>query len=258
MKRIRYCLFVLFLTVLFPVRAASPAGKGLLLAADSLYLDGNYSAAAGYYEQLLKLYPSDPDVYYNLGNCHYRLAQPVQALWRYEQAALLDPADRDIRDNIAFLSTEILKVSQTASSNFFFVLWWDYLCRSLTLSGWIACGIATFLFLLLGILAYFFAPRLQVRKIGFGVACICLLVCIASARFAYLQNEALVERTTALVRNESGIELRNVPTSTGTSVGKIPMGQKVRILDRTIRGWMQVELPDRKIGWAQTSDLLVI
>ena len=69
--------------------------------ADALYEKEQYRDAVEAYETLMKQGGVAAEVYYNLGNCYYKLDEIPLAVLNYERAFLLDPGDADIRANLA-------------------------------------------------------------------------------------------------------------------------------------------------------------
>lgn len=226
-----------------------------LSEAEKAYTQNHFRKAAEIYEKLLVNDPT-PQLYYNLGNCYYRLEMPSKALLNYERAALLDPSDEDIRANIEFVHRRLLPhVARPAQ--FFFVKWWNDLRNSQNLQGWIVAGIASFVLFLLSVSAYFFSKGIALRKAGFFGAFLCLLVCVVSNHFAYVQYKRLTVRDTALIL-DSGAVVRSAPTDSGTALSTLPMGLKVTITDDSMKDWKEIEFNDGKIGWIKAGELEVI
>lgn len=74
--------------------------------AEDLYRQGKFSAALGAYETVLKNYPNDPFVYYNIGNCYFKIGSRGLAVANYYRAFRLLPRDKDIRHNLALTLEE--------------------------------------------------------------------------------------------------------------------------------------------------------
>lgn len=91
-------LFVL-LAVLVSVAAASWA-QTAMQEAEEFYRQGKFSAALGIYESELKNHPNDPYVYYNIGNCYFKMGSKGLAAANYYRAFKLAPRDADIRHNL--------------------------------------------------------------------------------------------------------------------------------------------------------------
>ena len=83
-------------TILSPCAAAQPAPQ-----AEDLYRNGQYAQALAAYEQTLKYYPNDPYLYYNIGNCYFKMGSNGLAIANYYRAFKLSPRQPDIRHNLA-------------------------------------------------------------------------------------------------------------------------------------------------------------
>ena len=68
--------------------------------AEELYRQDKFAAALGAYEEILKNHPKDPFVYYNIGNCYFKMGSTGLAAVNYYRAFKLAPRDPDIRHNL--------------------------------------------------------------------------------------------------------------------------------------------------------------
>lgn len=93
MKKLFFA-FVL-LTTLTLGAAAQTASR-----AEQYYNQGKFSAALDLYEDELKNTPNNPYVYYNIGNCYFKMGSMGLAVANYYRAFKLDPRDADIRHNL--------------------------------------------------------------------------------------------------------------------------------------------------------------
>jgi tetratricopeptide (TPR) repeat protein len=64
------------------------------------YLHGDYDAAVAAYEELDRQDVVSPDLYFNLGDAHFKKGALGPAIWAFERAAALDPDDDDVRFNL--------------------------------------------------------------------------------------------------------------------------------------------------------------
>ena len=69
--------------------------------AEEMYRSGKFAAALGEYENLLQTYPNDPHLYYNIGNCYFKMGSLGLAVANYYRAFRLAPGDKDIRHNLS-------------------------------------------------------------------------------------------------------------------------------------------------------------
>src|SRR5688500_2890584 len=69
-------------------------------SANALYKAGNFEQAAASYEKILMQGYRKHEVYYNLGNCYYKLNNTGKAILNFERAQKLAPDDEDIAHNL--------------------------------------------------------------------------------------------------------------------------------------------------------------
>jgi tetratricopeptide (TPR) repeat protein len=76
--------------------------------ANTFYSEQKFDSAAYYYEKIIESGFQSSTVYFNCGNSYYRLKKPGLARLYFEKAALLNPLDEDIKNNIRFLKSNIV------------------------------------------------------------------------------------------------------------------------------------------------------
>ena len=242
---------VLLLLLMLPL-AASAATKE---KADSLYAAEHYQEAAKQYEALLKQGVSS-DLYYNLGNCYYRMDDITRAVLNYERAQLLSPGDRDIRLNLQMARSKTID-KIVPESEMFFVTWYHSLVNLMSVDGWARMALVSLVIAIILALAYLFSDRIWLRKVGFFVGLLFLVVFALSNLFAYQQKQALVERSGAIVIR-SAATVKSTPANNGTDLFILHEGTKVTITDNTMKEWCEIRVADGKEGWLPTKDLEVI
>lgn len=92
-------LFCLLLSVCWLPLAAQDS----LATAEEAYRQGRFSQALSLYEAALKNHPNDPFVYYNIGNCYFKMGSKGLAAANYYRAFRLNPRDNDIRHNLSLV-----------------------------------------------------------------------------------------------------------------------------------------------------------
>ncbi|MGL5111798.1 MAG: tetratricopeptide repeat protein, partial [Flavobacterium sp.] len=81
-----------------------------ILAAQTGFETGNALYKRGQYEQAIQAYESvarvgkkeSAELYFNLGNCYYKLNKVAPAIFNYERALVLSPNDTEIQNNLKF------------------------------------------------------------------------------------------------------------------------------------------------------------
>ena len=103
MKRI-----LLILSWLFMGLAVMAANSSTEEQAEQAYSEGDYATAAGIYNKMRTDGMESANLYYNLGNCYYKLGENTQAILNYERALLLNPGDAMTRYNLQMAQQAIV------------------------------------------------------------------------------------------------------------------------------------------------------
>lgn len=122
--------------------------QSVMEQAEESYRQGKFSVALGLYEEELKNRPNDPFVYYNIGNCYFKMGSKGLAAANYYRAFKLAPRDSDIRHNLSlalssggerFVPVGMPIVLHQA----FFALSYDELKGLFLLLFWISCTLGS-------------------------------------------------------------------------------------------------------------------
>ncbi len=224
--------------------------------ADSLYAKEQYAAAATVYQKVIDKYGVAPELFYNLGNCYYKLDETAKAILNYERAQLLDPSDSDIKANLALARAKTAD-KVTPDSEMFFVLWWRGLTNMMKISDWMVVAFTAFVLMLVGILVYAFMTVVRYRKIGAYGALVCLAISLVANLGALSQYMTVIHRDYAIVMTPA-VTVKSSPSGSSTDLFVIHEGSKVEVLDSSMKEWREVKLEEGKVGWVRVSDLEVI
>ena len=215
--------------------------------ADALYEQEQYREAAAAYEAVLKEQGVAAGVYYNLGNCYYKLDEIPLAVLNYERAFLLDPGDADIRANLALARGKTID-KVVPPSEMFFVTWWRDLTNCMSMDAWTILGITAFILMLIGVLVYMFVPQLVARKIGVYGAMVLFVMAVIANLAAVSQHIDQTRRNTAIILAPA-VTVKSSPSEKSTDLFLIHEGSKVEILDASMKEWMEVKFEEGKQGW---------
>lgn len=222
--------------------------------ADSAYLKENYQKAAQIYEQLLKKGESAP-VYYNLGNCYYRMHEIAPAILNYERALLRDPGNSDIRFNLVLARSKTVD-KMADSDQFFIVYWFHSLVNMHSTDGWGKSAIICFCLFAVCIFVLLFYKRKWPHRIASWLSPLLLLAVILFNVFAYIQRSELFSHSHAIVMQN--VQVKSTPDDSGNNLFQLHPGTKVEIIDNTLGKWKEVALPDGKKGWLRQASFEVI
>ncbi|MCQ2347579.1 MAG: tetratricopeptide repeat protein [Paludibacteraceae bacterium] len=218
--------------------------------ANEQYAAGNYADAATLYQQILSEQPSAV-VYYNLGNAYFKQGELAQAILAYERSLRLDPSNKDARHNLRFAES---RITDNISDNqaFFLSTFLTNVRNRLQQSTWTWLSIVAFALLMAGLLMFLLTAEPAMRKTGFSVAVVMLLVSL----FAFFAARSLNRRDTAreeAVITQGVVNAKASPDRSGTELFTLHEGTKVRI-EETLGEWCNISVGNYQ-GWILLNNL---
>lgn len=220
--------------------------------ANSAYQAGEYQKAINTYEEILDNGETSAEVYYNLGNAHYKLNHVAPSIYYYEKALQLNPGDEDIQNNIAFARNmaidDIEEVEETGMNE-----WINGVISTFSYSTWAVMAIV-FSILFVGLfLLYYFSYRPLFKRLLFGGAIFSLLLCIFSVVFAFQQQSYVQNNQYAIIFAEE-VEVRDEPTLRGDPSFELHEGTKAKVLE-DYQEWSRIELANGVQGWVNSKNI---
>lgn len=224
--------------------------------ADSAYIQGDYLTAINIYEYVIENQGVNATLYMNLGNCWLKRDEVAKAILYYERAYLMDPSDPDIRFNLELARTKTVdKVNPV--NELFIVVWFKKLLAMLDVNEWALMTVILFAATILLAGIFLFSKKTGIRKISFSFSAFFLLLSILSFIFATTQRGNLKERDTAIIMSPS-VTVKSTPSSAGTDLFIIHEGRKVKILDSSMKEWVEIRLEDGNTGWVPVNVMEII
>ena len=216
------------------------------------YSKEDYSAAAAAFEQELTKGVS-AELYYNLGNAYYKMDKPALAVLNYERALLLAPRDKDIRINLKLAQQKIVDKEEPVEL-FFLVEWFRDVQNLQSSDAWAKSGIVFFILCICFAFLFFFGRFSGLRKLGFYIGIVFLILAIFANIFAYNQKKILTLKEYAIILAPS-ITVKSSPNPGGTDLFVIHEGLKVRIKNTSDNDWVEIESEGGKVGWIPVTGL---
>lgn len=241
----------ILLALLFAFVARATAQDADLQAAEKAYADGNYADAASRYEALIKSRGDAAEVYYNLGNTYYKLGRIAPAILNYERALAMNPGDGDTRFNLemARLRTE----DRIESTDSFLSRGLRSVQRLLSVDAWAAVALVAFVAFAGCLILFFFSKWVRLRKTGFYLGILLLLVTVLANVCAWGGRRDLIVRDAAIIFAPT-VTVKSSPDRSGTDLFLLHEGTKVTIKN-ALGEWYEIRLGDGKEGWIPSKDL---
>ena len=223
--------------------------------ANALYNEGKYAEAIDKYMAVLETDSHSAELYYNLGNAHYRLNNVAPCIYYFEKAKLLNPNDKDIENNLAYANNMTIdaidnvpevgfsKLIKTITNTFDFDVW-----------AKIAVSLA-FTYVIL-VLLYYLSYSSGKKRITFVTSIICLLSLCIALGFAFNKFEQDKKNNPAIIFAQES-QIKSEPNLRSEEAFRLHEGTKVQVID-TVNDWKKIKLTDGKTGWIISEDIKML
>ncbi|WP_026933013.1 tetratricopeptide repeat protein [Christiangramia echinicola] len=244
MRKLIYLCFLLFSF------AGFSQNEDLFEEANSAYQSGDYQNAVNFYEEILDNGETSAELYYNLGNAHYKMNNVAPSIYYYEKALQLAPTDEDIKNNIEFARNmaidDIEEVEQTGINQ-----WFNGLISTYSYSTWAVIAIIFSILFVALFLLYYFTYTSLYKRVLFTGAMLAVLLCGLSVIFAFQQQSYIQENQYAIIFGEE-VEVRDEPNLRGDASFELHEGTKAKVLE-DYQEWARIELANGAQGWVKNS-----
>ena len=209
------------------------------------YVNEKYSTAISLYDSILISGMESSELYYNLGNCHYKTNDWANAIWHYEKSLQLNNNEKT-KHNLELVKLKIIDRIEPLPQ-LFYKKWWINLTQNLSTQVWQILTLfgMGFIFILQLISQFTSLKNKLITKIFSAITVIILLITQNSYHNNFTKKEAIIFSKT--------ITVNSAPTSSSTNLFTLHAGSKVEIID-TIGDWINIKIANGNSGWiAQNS-----
>ena len=224
-------------------------------AANQLYIDGKYDEAIKAYNSLLSEDEQSFEIYFNLGNCYFKLNDVPNSILFFEKAKKINPVDEDLNYNLGLANTRITdkfeKLPQINISK-----WYKTFLGTATSNSWATTSIILFIGCIISIAMFFYLYNIAVRRITLGAGIILLGLSIFTLFFAFHQKEYEVGYQEAVLF-EPSVTVKSSPSESGTNLFVIHEGLKITVMEES-NDWVKIKISDGSVGWMPKNFIKVI
>jgi hypothetical protein len=246
--------------------------KDLFSQGNALYEAGDFEGAIARYTAVVDGGVTDKDLYYNLANAYYKAGDLGHAVLFYERARRLAPRDRDVRENLALVRSQLRDKQFVREENRITrtIVW---LHNNLNARQMVVLASVFYLVLCLACIVFVFRDSARVsgayrwlslvspgRLAGLRkTQDLLLVIVVVSVLFfstgisGYIKVTRERERTTAVVI-EKEVPVFSGPTDETTLQFKVHEGTEIRIREQR-KGWVRIGLPGGLSGWVPASTI---
>lgn len=233
----------------------SAQNETLFEEGNTFYNNGKYNEAIEKYEDIINSDQHSAEVYFNLGNAHYKLNHIAPSIYYYEIALQLDPKDKEVKNNLSFAKNMTIDAIETVPEigisrftrkaiNIFSFEIWAYL--------------SVFFMILFVILfmTYYFTVRTRTKRFSLVSSLSSILLSLVLLIFAFKKDSIDKKYNPAIVFSQESL-VRTDPNLSGEEAFRLHEGTKVQVLD-TANNWTEILLVDGKTGWIVSEDIKLL
>jgi len=220
--------------------------------AEQLYAEGKYVEAVNVYDTILSGGMESAALYYNLGNCYYKLGENTQAIINYERSLLLNPRDVMTRYNLKMAQQTIVDKIEVLPE-LFLVRWYKGIETYFSADQWGYLSVILFVVFLIMAVLFFYSRSIGIKKTGFVIGVFVFFLTMGTVFFAVQQNSRILERNYAIITTPS-VTVKGAPDNSGTSLFLVHEGLKVKVIGE-LGAWYNIRLADGNEGWLSKLDI---
>jgi tetratricopeptide (TPR) repeat protein len=243
----KYLIVILFL---LPSLSFATDPETTISKANKAYTDGFFDNAIELYKNIISSGYESVDLYYNLGNACYKQNDIASAILYYEKAHKLDPGNEDVNFNLKIANTKITDKIE-AIPEMFYKRWYRKLIETYSVDKWSKTGLV---FLCLGLIAglfYFVSRTLIIRKTGFWLGIVFILISLFSFLFAWQSYDDIMHRKEAIIFTPT-VTIKSSPDEKSVDLFVLHEGAKVELIDN-IGTWYEIRIANGSVGWLDAS-----
>lgn len=246
---------ILYILTFLLSAATSAQNEKLFEEGNTLYSNGKYYEAIEKYDSILNSGYQSPEVYFNLGNAHYKLNRIAPSIYYYEKALKLAPNDKEILNNLSFAQNmtidAIEPVPEIGISRFL-----RKAINTFSFDTWAYLSVTFMILFILLFLTYYFASYSGKKRLSFVTSIISIILTLLCLTFAFKKQSIDSKDNPAIVFSKESV-VRTEPNLSGEEAFRLHEGTKVQVID-TINNWSEILLVDGKTGWLVTDNIKLL
>lgn len=245
MKRITL-LIIVVLALMPRFVAAQDSYDAWFEQANAAYNEGNYGAALELYKDIVDAEQESVPLFFNMGNTYYKMGTYPMAIYYYEKALKLDPSNEDVKINLEIANHAIAdKIDPVPQS--FIVKGWNNVKNMFSSDSWAVISVICFAVFMAALFLFLRSRLLGLRKLGFFVGLLTLLVFVFSFIFSMEKRRECQQLDQAIVITPT-VTVKSSPNAGSVDLFVLHEGTKVTLLDEA-DGWSKVRIANGSEGW---------
>jgi len=249
MKDFKSVFFLLIeLLSLFSLKVYALENEAVYVNAQNEYKSKDYAKAIISYHKILANDVLAPEVFYNLGNCYYKIDSIGKAIQYYEKARKLIGDEEDLMHNLKLAHAKTVDKIEPMPE-FVVTSTWKNIVNFKTADTWANYALINFVFVFIAFVLFQLVKQPSLKKTFFGLA---LLLSLLTSMFYMLAKsrsnaDNSVNQGVLLVGSSA---VKSEPENTATDLFVIHEGAVFKIIEIQ-SDWMKIRLDNGSLGWLQ-------
>ena len=219
---------------------------------NDLYNNGEFEQAIIEYDKILKNDLHSSELYFNMGNCFYKLNKVAESNFYFEKALILSPNNKEILSNLSFAKNmtldaieELPKSQIKQYINFFVSIF------SIKIWAFISIGFMSIFFITSLLYLFSFNPIL--KRLYFSLSIFFMTASLLShiiIRQETKKNE-VIKKGIVFAKE---LSVFSEPNRRNEEIFTLHEGTKVELMDK-LKGWDKIRLVNGSEGWVIESQV---
>jgi len=241
-------LFILILLLMLIIGLGAQSFQDNFNKASQLYEDGNFKESLEIYLGIEK-YIKNWKLFYNIGNCYFKLNQNVEAKTYYLRSKKIKPFNSSINKNIEIVNRKFKDKIQKPKLDFFnkFLLRFESI-----LSLNLISTILLILILTLNVFIFMLLIDGKNKVVVYFISFLLIFTILVSFYHIYRVSKHNFKESAVIIDNN--VELRSGPGDNNTVLFRVNQGLEVKIIEKS-KNWLQVSASSQIAGWMKEKEL---
>jgi tetratricopeptide (TPR) repeat protein len=220
-----------------------------LRAAFGHYQQQEYQQAIDIYQSYIDSGLVSDELYYNLGNCYYKIEKIPSAILYYEKALKLNSRNEDAQHNLELVS--LMHTDKIEQIPQLFIKRWDKaLIRLFPKAWWTVIWMLFFALTLLSVGGLFISH--QHKRLFLYSLILSLALSTFSGVYAIKEYNYQNKEQAGIVFTPT-LNVKSSPDDSSVNLFVIHAGTRVELLDQ-VGNWHQISIADGSRGWIKAED----
>ena len=244
--------YTLYIFIFLCKVGLSQAPDILFEKGNEFYNNGEFELAIEQYNKILENGMHSPELYFNLGNCFYRLNKVAESNFNYEKALLLSPNEEYVLNNISFAKNMVLdNIGELPQTQFQKNI--DYIISLFSIKIWSLILIGLMSVFFISALIYLFSYNPIYKRIYFLLSTIVLITSLLLSNIIWMELKKSNEIKNGIVFSKE-LSVFAEPNKRNEELFILHEGTKVQLTDK-LKGWEKIRLINGAEGWVNENQI---